>query len=175
MRKRGIVKPLILALGLLATGGLSLSLTPLTRALPVAAIGTASPVPAANLPWVNPAVAQMCFSNPEPHPMPDGGEAGTAGAMVLWTVAAPEYGAFLFRSGHAGWDGRGSLQKFAAPPDVAGQRQIGSPIWDAGLILNGDPASSAAEPPQPPASLRKIYTLRRNLDQSTSTIAFSCG
>jgi type IV pilus assembly protein PilY1 len=68
----------------------------------------------------------------------------------------------------SGWTGR--LEQRALVRNSGGAIEIGAPLWDAGKVLSGDPTRSL--PARPTPSERKIYTLVRNPDHSTSTVPF---
>jgi type IV pilus assembly protein PilY1 len=68
-----------------------------------------------------------------------------------------------------GWTGRLEQRSLLAALD--GTIEIGgTPLWEAGALLTGDPAKSLA--PRPSPQERKIYTLTHNPDQSSRTVPF---
>jgi type IV pilus assembly protein PilY1 len=70
----------------------------------------------------------------------------------------------------AGWGGGLELRSLSVGAD--GAIKIGdTPLWEAGAVLSGDPAT--ARPPRPAPQDRKIFTLLRNADGSTTTVPFT--
>ena len=81
-------------------------------------------------------------------------------------------GGVVIESGYddAGWTGRLALRLLFAGAD--GAVTMGeTPIWEAGEVLTGDPATSRV--PRPVPSERKLYTLVRNADGSTASVPFT--
>ncbi len=89
----------------------------------------------------------------------------------MMVALGPGGAGFLAESGfmQSTWSGR--LEQRAMQASAGGAIEIGgAPLWEAGALLTGDAAKGT--PPRPAPQERKIYTLVRNPDQSTKTVAF---
>jgi type IV pilus assembly protein PilY1 len=81
-------------------------------------------------------------------------------------------GGVVIESGYddAGWTGRLALRALSAGAD--GVVTVGgTPLWEAGAVLTGDPSTSRA--PRPAPGERNLYTLVRNADGSTASVPFA--
>jgi type IV pilus assembly protein PilY1 len=108
------------------------------------------------------AAASMCFDYPPQARMAQPYATGAVPDQSLVSFQRGTDHGYLFQAEHDPSNWSGSLKKFSVTLDAAGQVVPKALLWDGGALLAGMPAS-----------LRKIFTLRPELDQPHGTVPFT--